>query len=113
MLAAGSRQDAYGRSRTRAFRESFLASYAIRIGERLSPAAQHAPQEAAASRAPQPGSLPVPLEGVGGTGSAGAALVPFLGARRQVVDDVVDEMFSDKLRWGRSAQAAAITAPLV
>lgn len=35
MLAAGSRQDAHGRSRTRSFRQSFLAAYAQRIGERL------------------------------------------------------------------------------
>ncbi|MGH3290827.1 MAG: DUF2786 domain-containing protein, partial [Trebonia sp.] len=45
MLHAGSRQDAYGRSRTRAFRQSFLVSYAIRIGERLLQAAEHATEE--------------------------------------------------------------------
>ena len=42
--AAGrAKRDAYGRSRTRAFRQSFLVSYAIRIGERLSerPATQN------------------------------------------------------------------------
>ena len=50
MLHAGSRQDAYGRSRTRAFRQSFLVSYAIRIGERLSQAAEHATKEAAAEQ---------------------------------------------------------------
>jgi hypothetical protein len=34
-LRAGAKRDQYGRSRTRAFRQSFLLSYAIRIGERL------------------------------------------------------------------------------
>jgi hypothetical protein len=36
MLWAGAKRDALGRSRTRAFRQSFLVSYSIRIGERLS-----------------------------------------------------------------------------
>ena len=51
MLRAGAKQDAYGRSRTRAFRQSFLVSYAIRIGERLSEATGHAEQQAAAEQA--------------------------------------------------------------
>ena len=50
MLRAGGKQDAYGRSRTRAFRQSFLVSYAIRIGERLAEAASHAEQEAVAEQ---------------------------------------------------------------
>ena len=51
MLRAGAKRDAYGRSRTRAFRQSFLVSYAIRIGERLSEATGHAEQQAAAEQA--------------------------------------------------------------
>lgn len=99
MLYAGSRQDAYGRSRTRAFRQSFLVSYAIRIGERLSQAAEHATKEAAAEREAAAGQPAGAVAGAGGT-----ALVPFLAARRQAVDDAVDEMFGDTLRRGRSVR---------
>jgi uncharacterized protein DUF2786 len=105
MLYAGSRQDAYGRSRTRAFRQSFLVSYAIRIGERLSRAAEHATKEAAAEQEAAAGQPAGAVVGAGGTGSTGAALVPFLAARRQEVDDAVDEMFGDTLRRGRSVRA--------
>ena len=99
MLYAGSRQDAYGRSRTRAFRQSFLVSYAIRIGERLSHAAEHATQEAAAEQEAAAGQPAHVVAGAGGT-----ALVPFLAARQRAVDDAVDEMFGDTLRRGRSAR---------
>jgi Protein of unknown function (DUF2786) len=102
MLRAGSRQDAYGRSRTRAFRQSFLVSYAIRIGERLSEAAEHATQEAVAEReatARQRAQAPAAAR------STGTAIVPFLAARRQAVDDAVDEMFGDTLRRGRAVRA--------
>ena len=51
MLRAGAKRDAHGRSRTRAFRQSFLVSYAIRIGERLSEASGQAEQQAAAEQA--------------------------------------------------------------
>jgi hypothetical protein len=94
MLRAGGKQDAYGRSRTRAFRTSFLVSYAIRIGERLSEAAGHAEQEAVAEQRAAAG------------GSGGTDLVPFLAARHQAVDDAVDEMFADaKLTRGRAVRA--------
>ena len=99
MLHAGSRQDAYGRSRTRAFRQSFLVSYAIRIGERLSHAAEHATQEAAAEQEAAAGQPAGAVAGAGGT-----ALVPFLAARQRAVDDAVDEMFGDTLRRGRSVR---------
>ena len=46
MLRAGGKKDEFGRSRTRAFRQSFLVSYAIRIGERLEEATAHATAEA-------------------------------------------------------------------
>jgi membrane protein involved in colicin uptake len=103
MLHAGSRQDAYGRSRTKAFRQSFLVSYAVRIGERLSQAAEHATQEAAAEQEAAAGQ---PADAVAGPSSAGAALVPFLAARRQAVDDAVDDMFGGTLRRGRSLRVA-------
>ncbi|HEY1667112.1 MAG TPA: DUF2786 domain-containing protein [Trebonia sp.] len=104
MLHAGSRQDAHGRSRTRAFRQSFLLSYAIRIGERLSQAAEHATKEAAAE---QEAAAAQPAGAVAGADSdhSAGALVPFLATRRRAVDDAVDEMFGDTLRRGRSLRA--------
>jgi hypothetical protein len=104
MLHAGSRQDAHGRSRTRAFRQSFLLSYAIRIGERLSQAAEHATKEAAAEQEAAAGQPAGAVAGADSAHSAGA-LVPFLAARRKAVDDAVDEMFGDTLRRGRSLRA--------
>jgi hypothetical protein len=94
MLRAGSRQDARGASRTRAFRQSFLVAYAIRIGERLAETAEHTTQEAAAEQAA--------LAGGDATASAGTALVPFLAARRQAVDDAVDEIFGGSVLRGRT-----------
>jgi len=104
MLHAGSRQDAHGRSRTRAFRQSFLLSYAIRIGERLSQAAEHATKEAAAEQEAASGQPAGAVAGADSAHSAGA-LVPFLATRRKAVDDAVDEMFGDSLRRGRSLRA--------
>jgi hypothetical protein len=74
MLAAGSRQDACGRSRTRSFRQSFLAAYAQRIGERLAEATGDAERQAAAD-------------------SPGTDLVPVLAARSRVVDEAFEAMF--------------------
>ncbi len=86
MLRAGAKRDAYGRSRTRAFRQSFLIAYATRIGERLSQATVHAEQQAAAA-------------------SSGQGLLPVLRARQQAVDDAVGEMFGDTLTSGRAMRA--------
>jgi hypothetical protein len=102
MLRAGSRQDANGRSRTRAFRQSFLVSYAVRIGERLSEAADHATQQAVAEQESATRQHAQPSAGARG---AGTALVPFLAARRRAVDDAVDDMFGDTLRRGRAVRA--------
>jgi hypothetical protein len=93
MLRAGAKRDAYGRSRTRTFRQSFLVSYAIRIGERLSEATGHAEQQAAAEQAAANG------------GGGGKDLVPFLAARHQAVDDAVDAMFGDTLTTSRATRA--------
>jgi hypothetical protein len=104
MLRAGAKHDRYGRSRTRAFRQSFLMSYADRIGERLAGAAGDAERQAAAE---------VP----------GGNLLPVLAARHQAVDDAVDDMFGESLtshRGGRvsdsegwySGRAAADVAAL-
>ena len=103
MLRTGAKRDAYGRSRTRAFRQSFLVAYAYRIGERLSEAAEHAEQEAVAEqaeRAPGDRGTQEPA-----SGSAGTDLVPFLAARHQAVDDAVDEMFGGNLTRHRTGRA--------
>jgi hypothetical protein len=118
MVRAGGKRDAYGQSRTRAFRQSFLVSYAIRIGERLSEATAHAEREAAARTS---GSDHGDTDhddsdhdhddsngGGGGHGSApgrGMDLVPFLAAREEAVDDAVDAMFGTRLTRGRSPRA--------
>jgi hypothetical protein len=87
MLRAGAKRDAHGRSRTRAFRQSFLIAYAARIHERLSGVSDEAEREAAAS-------------------SAGSNLLPVLAARHQAVDDAVDEMFGESLTsHGRGMRA--------
>ncbi len=79
MTSAGSRTDATGRSRTRAFRQSFLAAYAQRIGERLTDTAAEQTRRAAA-------------------GHGGADLLPVLAARDEQVDHAVAQMFPDLIR---------------
>jgi hypothetical protein len=97
MLRAGGKKDEFGRSRTRAFRQSFLVSYAIRIGERLEEATAHATAEAA-------DELAVVERDSAGAVSSGTDLVPFLAARQQAVDDAVDELFGGNLKRGRAAR---------
>ncbi len=86
MLRAGAKRDRYGQSRTRAFRQSFLVGYAIRIGERLAGVAEEAERQAAA-------------------GAPGRSLLPVLAARDQAVDAAVDAMFGDSLTHGRATRA--------
>ncbi|MDT0213681.1 DUF2786 domain-containing protein [Rothia sp. ARF10] len=76
MLAEGSRADQRGRSRTRAFRSSFLTAYAQRIGERLREV-RDAETEAAAP----------------GARTHGQELVPLLAARTEKVEATVGEWF--------------------
>lgn len=76
MLAEGSRADHLGRSRTRAFRSSFLTAYAHRIGERLREV-RAAETEAAAPAA----------------STRGQDLVPLLAKRTEKVEATVDEWF--------------------
>lgn len=80
MTRHGSRRDSSGRSRTAAFRRSFLTAFAVRIGERLHEAADAEVTRAAGE-----------VEGHGGSG--GQALVPLLEQRRDAVDSLVDEQF--------------------
>jgi hypothetical protein len=105
MLRSGGRRDGGGRSRTRAFRQSFLLAYAVRIGERLSAAADHAEQAAVAEqRAAAAGA-----EGDGANNEVASGkstdLVPFLAARHRAVDDAVDEMFGSALTRTRAVRA--------
>jgi hypothetical protein len=80
MVAVGSRQDAWGRSRTRSFRQSFLAAYAQRIGERLSEATEAAERQAS-------------------TDTPGVNLLPVLAARHRIVDESFEAMFPDLTRF--------------
>jgi hypothetical protein len=93
MLATG-RHDR--QRRVPSFRRSFLAAFAVRIGERLRIAAEHAAGGAQAVH--------------------GDRLLPVLAARRSVVDERVDAMFPETTRnrsasynpagWVAGAQAA-------
>ncbi|MER7690112.1 DUF2786 domain-containing protein [Streptomyces sp. NPDC097610] len=76
MTKAEAAQRAGGRKRTKSFRQSFLAAYAHRIGDRLATAAEGAEGEAA-SQAPV------------------AELLPVLAARDVAVDDHMERMFPD------------------
>jgi Protein of unknown function (DUF2786) len=87
VLREGARKDACGRSRTRAFRQSFLVAYGYRIGVRLSQAAVRAEREAAAA-------------------APGEDLVPVLKERHEGVDHAVDEVFGDGLVYDRGSRAA-------
>ncbi|MEV6344032.1 DUF2786 domain-containing protein [Actinoplanes sp. NPDC051851] len=75
MTGAGSHTDRHGRNTTRSFRQSFLTSYAHRIGERLAAVSEEAEQAAAST--------------------AGPALLPVLAARSDAVRDAVTEQFPD------------------
>jgi hypothetical protein len=98
MLHEGSRRDRAGRSRTRAFRSSFLTAYATRIGQRLRTATETATRGAAAE-----------------TGR-GCDLLPVLAAREQEVDEAVAALFpelvsrhlrvSDREGWASGTAAA-------
>lgn len=84
MLAAGRQVDRRGTSRTRSFRQSFLLAYANRIGERLREATE---AETAATGDPR--------------------LLPVLADRKQAVDDLYDEMFSETVRRSMSVNNAS------
>ncbi|HZB32509.1 MAG TPA: DUF2786 domain-containing protein [Streptosporangiaceae bacterium] len=74
MVQRGSRQDRHGRSRTRSFRQTFLASFTDRIGERLRGAVDDAVSQAAAD-----------------TGRSD--LLPVLAERDAQVDRAVESIF--------------------
>jgi hypothetical protein len=104
MLRTGGKRDGAGRSRTRAFRQSFLLANAVRIGVRLSEAADHAEQQAVAEQRAVTGATDDgPVDGA--AARKGADLVPFLAARHRAVDEAVDEMFGASLTRSRSVRA--------
>ncbi|WP_028927340.1 DUF2786 domain-containing protein [Pseudonocardia acaciae] len=74
MLAAGRQVDRRGQSRTKSFRQSFLVSFAQRIGERLASAAEQAEAEV--------------TESIGD-----GRLLPVLAAKEEAVQELVDELF--------------------
>ena len=73
MTRAGARQDSAGRSRTRSFRQSFLASFTVRIGERLADSAEATVREVA--------------------DETGTDLVPVMRLQREAVDAKTEELF--------------------
>lgn len=81
MVAHGSQSDGWGTSRTRSFRQSFLVSFASRIGERLRAASEEAAEE---------------------TGEA-KALVPVLQRHRERVDAACEALFPDMVKGRRTS----------
>ncbi|NUT35371.1 MAG: DUF2786 domain-containing protein [Hamadaea sp.] len=77
MTQSGPKQDRYGRNNTRSFRQSFLTSYAQRIGERLRGATDAVVTET--------------IKDLGGEGE----LLPVLRARAHDVDAKVKELFPE------------------
>ncbi|GAA4399105.1 DUF2786 domain-containing protein [Fodinibacter luteus] len=86
MAGEGSRVSGTGRSRTRAFRQSFLTAYAHRIGDRLREVTEHETREAVGRASPTPDEV---APGQMPTG----VLVRVLAQRAGEVDARVDELF--------------------
>nr|WP_308191868.1 DUF2786 domain-containing protein [Kitasatospora humi] len=116
MQQAGSRQHLDGASRTRAFRQSFLVSYAARIRERLTEATERTTREAAAGRH-------LNDDGTAEQRLPDTRLLPALAAREEQVDSATERMFpkltsqrvrvSDGEGWaaGRAAADRAALQP--
>jgi hypothetical protein len=79
----GSKQDAYGRSRTTRFRRSFLTAFAVRIGQRLREAAEAVVADAEAE--------------------AGDVLLPILAARHDSVREATARAFPKTATFGPRA----------
>ena len=75
MVAAGSKRNHSGQSRTRSFRQSFLYAYATRIGERLEKAKHETVVEAGKEHGP--------------------SLLPVLASRDEAVTDYFDRLFPE------------------
>ncbi len=86
MRREGSKQDAYGRSRTKSFRRSFLTAYAGRITDRLMEAVEEIVEEAIAE--------------------TGTDLVPILAARDEAAEAALDATFPDRGTFAPSVSDA-------
>ncbi|MEE1763504.1 DUF2786 domain-containing protein [Streptomyces sp. SP18BB07] len=106
MTKAEAAQRKGGRKRTKTFRQSFLAAYAHRIGDRLAAVAEAQVAEAEAAGA-----------GARGAGAPEQDLLPVLAARDVAVHDEFSRMFpdtvttrvrgvSDLAGWQQGAEAA-------
>jgi hypothetical protein len=84
LVHEGSKYGPGGRSRTRAFRQSFLGSYASRIGERLRGATDEVVRQAAAE-------------------TAGTNLLPVLASRAKAVEDATEAFFPELTEHRMSA----------
>jgi hypothetical protein len=110
MNRAGSRQDRYGRSRTRSFRQSFLVAYATRIRQRLSAATEQATSDAVAGVTPQE------MDSGARAGAGNPALLPVLAAREDAVSAATEQLFpgvkgqvvggNDQEGWAHGTAAA-------
>ena len=87
MTKAEAAQRKGGRKRTKTFRQSFLAAYAHRIGDRLAAVAEAQVAEARAADAEAGGG--------GGAGGPDQDLLPVLAARDVAVHDEFSRMFPD------------------
>ncbi|MFS8198995.1 DUF2786 domain-containing protein (plasmid) [Streptomyces sp. CWNU-52B] len=86
MTKAEAAQRAGGRKRTKSFRQSFLAAYAHRIGDRLADAADVAEGQATATSSATDDGEAAATEG---------ELLPVLAARDAAVTDEAERMFPD------------------
>jgi hypothetical protein len=99
MLAEGRHTTRTGTSRTKSFRQSFLISYATRIGERLAAADSSATAEVGVEIGPAaPRDAAVPSED---------RLLPVLAARADATDALLEELFPHVVKKGFSASNSA------
>jgi uncharacterized protein DUF2786 len=84
LVHEGSKYGPGGRSRTRAFRQSFLGAYASRIGERLRGATDEVVRQAAAE-------------------TPGTNLLPVLASRAKAVEDTTEALFPELTEHRMSA----------
>jgi hypothetical protein len=102
MLAGGRQKSAYGVSRTRSYRQSFLVAYATRIGERLQAATAEAVAETEA--AAKAGTFPA---GAGSAPTRDSQLLPVLAARERAVDELCTQLFPKLVARRTSVSNAA------
>jgi hypothetical protein len=94
MLAAGRHTTRGGTSRTRSFRQSFIVSYATRIGERLQTASSSATAELDAQlQRAEP--------------AAAGRLLPVLAARADATEELTERLFPTTVQRSVSASNAA------